>query len=81
MAIFGVTSLFIACLSLISIAWFIDNQNSIILLKLYFIMRPEILQYFASGIKEVEDDEKNGNNDVHPEDVLQPFIPENVGDY
>ena len=44
-------------------------------------MRPEILQYFASGIKEVEDDEKNGNNDVHPEDVLQPFIPENVGDY
>ena len=42
LAIFRVVSLFVNYLSLISIACFIDNQNTIVLLKLCFIMRADI---------------------------------------
>ena len=38
-------------------------------------MRADILQYFAGGIREEE-----GENDIHSEEVLEPFIPEDVGD-
>ena len=36
-------------------------------------MRADI--FFAGGIEEEE-----GENDVHPQEVLEPVIPENVGD-
>ena len=39
-----------------------------------------ILQYFAGGIEEEEDDEEEEENGVHPEEVPDPSIPEDVGD-